>query len=461
MQHIRTTNAKNRLDRLPISKFHKTTLVAVAFAYFFEFADINTFAITAPVVREQWGAQVNDIAYVTSTSFVGMFVGAVVAGGLADRMGRKRTLTVTTLWFTVWSFTCVFAWDIWSLGVFRVLTSAGLSAMTVVAVVYISEQFPSAKRGKYQAYAIVIGICGTPATNLIASAVVPMTDWSWRLVYLWGSLGVLFLLFVRKLEESPQWLESRGRHEEAEAVLSRIEAGAAAEHGELPTAQEPKPQGPVVKPGLGMLRDRKFLYPTLLLSVLWVTQTIGFFGYSSWAPTLLAAEGVSVEDSIFYVALTTVGAPLGSFLAAMVTDRFERKWTLAVFGLVIAVSGLMYGLTFTPVLIVVFGFLVNLFERGYTALAYAYAPELYNTNGRSLGTSIAYGLGRLSNAAGPLMIAGIYNGVGYEAVFMFIAGTWTFGALVLALFGPATRRRRLASEATAQLQPRSVTHNAL
>ncbi|MBL3669140.1 MFS transporter [Streptomyces sp. M2CJ-2] len=456
MQHIPTTNAANRLDRLPISKFHKTTLYAVAFAYFFEFADINTFAITAPVVREQWGAEVNHIAYVTSLSFVGMFIGAIVAGGLADRMGRKRTLTVTTLWFTLWSFACVFAWDLWSLSVFRVLTSAGLSAMTVVAVVYISELFPSAKRGKFQAYAIVIGICGTPATNLIASAVVPMADWSWRLVYLWGSLGVLFLFFVRKLEESPQWLESRGRHEEAEAVLTRIEASAAAEHGELPAAQDPKPQGPVVKPGLGMLKDKKFLYPTILLSVLWITQTIGFFGYSSWAPTLLAAEGVSVEDSIFYVALTTVGAPLGSFLAAMVTDRFERKWCLVVFGLVIAASGLMYGLTFTPVLIVVFGFLVNLFERGYTALAYAYSPELYDTRGRSLGTSIAYGLGRLSNAVGPLMIAGIYNGVGYEAVFMFIAGTWTVGAIVLALFGPATRRRRLAAEAEAREKQEAV-----
>ncbi|KDR59940.1 MFS transporter [Streptomyces albidoflavus] len=456
MEHHRTTNAANRLDRLPISKFHKTTLLAVAFAYFFEFADINTFAITAPVVREQWGAEVNDIAYVTSTSFVGMFIGAVVAGGLADRLGRKRTLTWTTLWFTLWSFACVFAWDLWSLGVFRVLTSAGLSAMTVVAVVYISELFPSAKRGKYQAYAIVIGICGTPATNLVASAVVPMADWSWRLVYLWGTLGVFFLLFVRKLEESPQWLEARGRHAEAEAVLARIEASAAAEHGPLPEARQPRPRGPVVRRGLGMLKDRKFLYPTILLSVLWITQTIGFFGYSSWAPTLLAAEGVSVEDSIFYVALTTVGAPLGSFLAAMVTDRFERKWCLVVFGLVIAGSGLLYGLTFTPVLIVVFGFLVNLFERGYTALAYAYAPELFDTNGRSLGTSIAYGLGRLSNAAGPLMIAGIYNGVGYEAVFMFIAGSWTVGAVVLALFGPATRRQRLAADAGEQREARSA-----
>jgi MFS transporter, putative metabolite:H+ symporter len=445
VQHPLTVNAAHRLDRLPISKFHRTAVVAVAFAYFFEFADINTFAITAPVVRDQWGTDLDHVAYVTSLSFVGMFLGAVLAGGLADRMGRRRTLTVTTLWFTLWSFACVFAWDIWSLGIFRVLTSAGLSAMTVVAVVYISELFPAAKRGKYQAYAIVIGICGTPATNLIASLVVPMTDWSWRLVYLWGSLGVLFLFFVHRIEESPQWLESRGRAEEAEAVLSRLEASAAAEHGELPAVRPAEPRRTAVPAGRRMFRNKKFLYPTILLSVLWVTQTIGFFGYSSWAPTLLAAEGVSVKDSIFYVALTTVGAPLGSFLAAMVTDRFERKWCLVVFGLVIAASGLLYGLTFTPVLVVVFGFLVNLFERGYTALAYAYAPELFDTRGRSLGTSVAYGLGRLSNAAGPLLVAGIYNGIGYRAVFMFIAGTWTFGAVVLAVFGPATRRRRPAA----------------
>ncbi|RII17859.1 Inner membrane metabolite transport protein YdjE [Streptomyces sp. YIM 130001] len=455
MQHPPATNAAtnsaNRLDRLPISKFHRTTLVAVAFAYFFEFADINTFAITAPVIREQWSAEVNHIAYVTSLSFVGMFIGAVVAGGLADRLGRKRTLTLTTVWFAVWSLACVFAWDLWSLGVFRVLTSAGLAAMTVVAVVYISELYPRAKRGKFQAYAIVIGICGTPVTNLIAAGVVPLSDWSWRLVYLWGSLGMLFLYFVRKLEESPVWLESRGRHQEAEAILTRIETVVAAEHGELPAARQLQPEQakPEGKPGLSMLKDRKFLYPTILLSVLWITQTIGFFGYSSWAPTLLAAEGISVEDSVFYVALTTIGAPLGSYLAAMVTDRFERKWSLVVFGLIIAATGLMYGLTFTPVLIIIFGFLVNLFERGYTALAYAYAPELYDTRGRSLGTSIAYGLGRLSNAFGPLMIAGIYTGIGYEAVFIFIAGSWTVGALVLALFGPATRRRRLAAEAAA------------
>lgn len=443
------SNAANRLDRLPVSRMHKITLIAVSFAYFFEFADINSFATTVPKLVKLWGVTINQIAYVTSLSFVGMFFGSLIASWLADRWGRKKALIITTVWFSVFSFAAVFSWDVVSLGVFRVLTSAGLAAMTVVAVIYVNEIFPAAVRGKYQAYAIVIGICGTPATNLLASFVVPLSDWSWRLVYLWGAMGIVFILFSRRLKESPRWYESKGQFDKAAALLTQMEAEVAAEKGALPEpapapapaitgATKSKPKAPYK-----LLLQKKYLGPTILLTVLWVTQTIGFFGYSSWAPTLLAQEGFSVGDSIFYVALTTVGAPLGSYLASLVTDRFERKWCLVIFGTTIAVCGLFYGLTFNPILIVVFGFLVNLFERGYTALAYAYSPEVFDTAGRSLGTGVSYGLGRLSNAAGPLIIAGLYTGSGYQSVFFFIAGTWLFGAIVLAIFGPKTRPKPL------------------
>src|SRR2546430_2435913 len=225
MQHA---NAFNRLTRLPISRFHKVTLFAVAFAYFFEFADINSFATTAPKLIKLWGVTVDQVAYVTSLSFVGMFIGSVVASTLADRWGRKNALVWTTVWFGVFSFAAVFSWDIVSLGVFRVLTSAGLSAMTVVAVIYVSELYPAASRGKYQAYAIVIGICGTPVTNLIASAVVPINSWSWRLVYLWGALGGLVGLVTRHLKEAPRWCERRGGDGGGDGGVREVADGGAA-----------------------------------------------------------------------------------------------------------------------------------------------------------------------------------------------------------------------------------------
>jgi putative MFS transporter len=178
-----------------------------------------------------------------------------------------------------------------------VLTSAGLAAMTVGAVIYVNEMYPAAVRGKFQAYAIVI--CGTPATNLIASAVVPLNDWSWRLVCLWGSLGILLVLFSKRLEESPRRHESRGDHAEADRILREIEESVAAEKGPLAEPLPAVPETPVTRAPLRLLLHKKYLYPTLLLTVLWVTQTIGFFGFSSRAPTLLAKEGFSVEKSVF------------------------------------------------------------------------------------------------------------------------------------------------------------------
>ena len=283
---------------LPISRFHKITLVAVSFAYFFEFADINTFAVTVPKLIKLWGVTINQVAYVTSLSFVGMFFGSLIAGWIADRWGRKNALIGTTLWFALFSFATVFSQDIVSLGVLRVLTSAGLSAMTVVAVIYVNEIFPAAVRGKYQAYAIVIGICGTPVTNLIASLVVPLTDWSWRLVYLWGSPGRAVPALRPLPEGIPALVREQGRVRQGRRGADRDRSPGRCGEG---TAARPRPagrrRGKQAKASLSLLLQKKYLVPTILLCVLWVTQTIGFFGYSSWAPTLLVQEGFSVEKS--------------------------------------------------------------------------------------------------------------------------------------------------------------------
>lgn len=441
MEH---SNVANRLDRLPVAKFHKFILAAVSFAYFFEFADINTFSVVVPQLIKTWGISVNTIAYVTSLSFLGMCLGSAFGGWISDKYGRKKALTITTIGFSVFSLLTAFAWDIWSLGVFRVITSAGLSAMTVVAVTYVNEIFPAKSRGKYQAYAIVIGICGTPATTIIASLIVPLNPWAWRFVFVWGALGIVYLLMNAKMVESPRWYESRGDYAKADEIMRHIENEVSKEKGALPPAATSIPETKQDKISLSTLLERKYLGRTVLLTVLWITQTIGFFGYSSWAPTLLAKEGFSIEKSLFYVALSTIGAPIGPFLASLVTDRFERKWCIVAFGTIIGISGLFYGLTFNPIMIVVFGFTVNLFERGFTALGYAYSPELYDTRVRSLGTGLSYGLGRLSNAFGPLMIAFLYNGYGYKSVFYFIAATWFVGAVTVALFGPKTKKDRLA-----------------
>jgi putative MFS transporter len=437
------------LDRLPVASFHTFILAAVSFAYFFEFADTNTFAVVAPQLIKTWGISLETVAYITSVSFLGMFVGALVGGRLADRLGRHRGLIVSVTFFSICSLLNAAAWDALSLGIFRFLTGMGLSAMTIVTNTYIAEMFPSRVRGKYQALAIVIGILGTPATTWIARFVIPIDVWTWRIVFLWGAIGLVFLIFIPRLLESPRWLESVGRFADADAVLGRIEAQVSAEKGPLaePALYAAAPQ--VRRLPLVELFSGRYLRRTLVLTVVWVTQTVGFFGYSSWAPTLLSQHGFNIESSLQYVALSTLGAPFGSYLASLIADRAERKWTLSGTGALIALSGLLYGMTFQPVLIVVFGLAVNCFERTYTSLAYAYSPELFPAEARATGTSVPYGIGRLSNIAGPLIISALFTSLGYQSVFVFIAATWLTGAIILGVFGPPTRRRNMDSAADA------------
>src|SRR5215467_10929835 len=238
MNVIVRPSAAARLDRLPISGFHRDMVTLLAYIFFFELGDLNSFAFAAPGVRQHWHLTIDTISTITSASFVGMFIGATTGGWFSDRVGRKRALVVTTLWYSAFSLLNAFAWDTPSLFATRLLTGVGLSSMTVVAMTYISEMFPAKLRGRYQALILTIGLCGIPVTAYVARFIIPAASWGWRAVFVWGSFAIAFPFFAGRLEESPLWFEHRGRRDEAEAAMSRIEARAIKETGELPQPEK-------------------------------------------------------------------------------------------------------------------------------------------------------------------------------------------------------------------------------
>ena len=117
------------------------------------------------------------IAFITSVSYFGMFIGASAGGWFSDRFGRKKGLILVVTFFSSFSLLSSLAWNPEILGVFRFLTSLGIGATTIVASTYISEFFPSATKGKYQAICITIGICGIPAAGWVAKLVVPSASY--------------------------------------------------------------------------------------------------------------------------------------------------------------------------------------------------------------------------------------------------------------------------------------------
>lgn len=436
-------NVANRLDRLPISSVHRIVLVALAFAYFFELGDISTFSFAAPQLIKYAHMTIATVSFITSATFFGMFLGAVSGGWFADKVGRKRGLLYSIGCYTLFSLLNALAWDPVTLGITRFLTGIGLSAMTIIANTYISEFFPANARGKYQGWTMVFGLIGIPATAWVARFLVPLTVWSWRLIFVWGALGALALLFVARMYESPRWYETHGQDEKANETMQQIEQAVSAEKGPLPPASAPIPQPTIQTVPFGELFQGKYLGRTVILLIAWIFQTLGFYGFQTWVPILLAQHGFSVASSLTFTSIIQIGAPIGALFAALIAERIDRKWSITLVAILIAICGLLYGLTFQPAMIIIFGFLVALFLQAFAPLLYAYSPELYPTEARASGAGLTYGVGRLANVLGPIIVGALFVSSGYLSVFIYVAGCWLLVALAIGFFGPYTNRRSL------------------
>lgn len=391
---------------------------------------------------KQWHLSISQISLIVAATSLGMFIGSTGGGWFSDRVGRKRALISTTLWYSGFSLLSALAWEPAGLFVARLLAGVGVSGMTVVGITYVSEMFPAAKRGTYQGWIMATGLLGIPVTAYVARFCIPLASWGWRLVFIWGSFGMLMALLARRLEESPRWLENHGRTTEADEVLSRIEEQTRAEGTELSLPREWN--APAARPGAYRdLFSQAYRRQTIVLIVAWICQTLGLYGFMSWVPTLLVAHGFSLVNSLAWSSAISIGAPLGALVGALISDRWERRWLIAAVALLVAICGWRYGTAFSTLPIVILGLLVAALLQTFAALLLAYTPETYPTEIRNSGAGLAYGIGRLANTGGPLLLAFFYNHYGYTSVFVYIAVCWVLVAISIGGFGIKTRGQTL------------------
>ncbi|MDQ7980644.1 MFS transporter [Paraburkholderia sp. SARCC-3016] len=435
------SDISQRMDQLPITAFHRIAICALAFAYFFELADLNTFAYAAPAIIGNWHIPVSAVALITSTSFGGMFIGGTFGGMLAHRIGRRRGFILSILVYTLFSLLNAASWDVLSLAVFRFLTGIGLSGMTVIANVYVSEFFPARLRGKYMSMIFTLGLIGIPATAWVARLVVPLAPWAWRLIFVWGSLGLLAIPFALKLLESPRWLLTKGKVVEAHRVVGKLEASAGIEAPRADLRYEGEPLQ--ASSSLRGMFARGYRQQTIGLSLIWIFQTLGFYGFVAWVPTLLVQHGFTITKSLEYSSLMAICNPLGAWLGTFIIERFERKWIVAIDAVLIAMAGVAYGLAPSAAFIVIFGALVIITIQLMNATLYIYTPESYPTHLRSAGAGFCYGLGRLTNVVGPFIVSMLYASAGYLSVFGYISACWLVVAAVVTAIGPRTTGRPL------------------
>jgi MFS transporter, putative metabolite:H+ symporter len=439
-----------RIDRLPVTRTQRRATVAVGLGLFFELYEVFLTGVLSGVLVGEFGLTKAQLPLVLASTFIGMFLGALVLGRVADRFGQRGAFLLNLCVYSFFSLFGAFSINaVWLVGS-RFLVGIGLGAELPLADTYLTDLLPARRRGRYIAWAYTIGFLGVPASGFLARGLAPhavagIDGWRWMFVI--GALGAVVVAVLRtSLPESPRWLASAGRLDEADAVVRRFEA-------EAPAAELPAPD-PVHAATRNRGTFRELLVPpyrarTAMMAVFHLLQSFGYYGFGTLVPLVLVAKGFPIVTSLLFVALTFLGYPIGSLLSLPLVERVERKILLVASGLGMAVFGLLFGLSDAPGAIVAFGFLYTVISNVFSNSFHIYQAEIFPTRLRATAAGSTYALSRLSNALLPFILLPVLTAFGPVAMFAVVSAAMVGVAIDIGAFGPRTTGRDLESVNTA------------
>jgi len=412
---------------------------------FFDLFDIFLAGVLGTVLTQQFALDRLWLPAALSSAFVGMFIGATVLGRFADTFGRRTAFLVNLAIYSAFTLVGAFSVNATMLIASRFLAGIGIGAELTLVDAYLSELLPARLRGRYIAWAYTLGFIGVPAAGLLGRILVPREPFGidgWRWLFVAGSLGAVIVWFVRRrLPESPRWLESVGRTAEAEAIVTRMEKEAAIDAA-VPTSSAQDVHGSR-RSGLLVLFSGEYRSRVIMLGVFHIFQTIGYYGFGTLVPLVLAAKGYSIVTSLTFTTLTFIGYPIGSALSLPIIERLDRKWLIVGSAFCMSVLGVGMGYSTSPVAIVVLGFLYTAVSNVFSNGLHIFQVEIFPTSVRATAAGLCYGLSRLSSAAMPFVLLPVLERWGSGPMFVVVATALWIVIVDVALFAPPTTGRSL------------------
>ncbi len=350
-----------------------------------------------------------------ASGFAGMFAGTLVFSWISDRFGRRATFTYSLVWYSAATLVMAFMHSAPAIDLWRFIAGIGIGVQLVTIDSYISELAPKEERGYWIAFSQFIGYLAIPFAALLAYLLVPRELAGlagWRYVVMAGALGGIAVWFLRRgLPESPRWVQQRAQ-------------------GHCPTPLE----------AVGTIFAAPLRTRTIMLVVFNFMQTIGFYGFTSWVPVLLASEGVTFTKSLLYTLIMALINPAGPLIAMRYADRLERKWQIVWLAGVIAAGGLAFSAARAPIAVIVCGAVVTLANAWFSCVFHSYQAELYPTRVRAQAVGFVYSWSRFSSIFAGFLIGAVLASYGTRGVFTAIALAMTIAACSVGFFGIRTNR---------------------
>jgi putative MFS transporter len=451
-----------RIERMPFSSFHRRLLLMGGLGYTFDAMDAAVLAFLLPVLRKEWMLTSVQTGVLGSGTFIGYFLGAMLAGILGDLIGRKRVMMYALVIYCIASLASAVAHDWPFFLATRIVAGLGTGAESAIVAPFLSEFVARRYRGAFTGSLAGFFSFGFVAAALLGYLVIPLSPNAWRWVMVITAMPIVMLLWWRRaLPESPRWLVTRGRHEEAEAIMARAEAELTAAGVKLEPLPETDPAADPIVPvaaqrasalaNVKALWSRKLARITAMTWIMWLSITFSYYAFFTWIPSLLVQNGMTITRSFSYSLVIYIAQIPGYFSGAWLNEKIGRQATIASYMVLGGISALGLALTRSDAGIMASGVLLSFFMNGTYAGVYAYTPEVFPTDVRATGAGMASSIGRLGAIAAPILVGYVYPILGFGGVFGATTFVLVIGALAVVVMGVPTRGRSLEDIAATQL----------
>jgi MFS family permease len=427
-KHTIQTDALARLDNMPWTPFHTVMILALGIGWALDSFETNIIGSVFGVLKSFWHLSADQGSIAVSIWVLGMLVGAIGFGYLADRFGRKRLFLATLLWYALFSTLTVFAWNFESFLFFRAMTALAVGGEYSAVTATMGEFIPKRHRGRTDS----LILSGFPLGALLSACISYFVlnhlppQISWRVGFGLGTTMALIFFWIRRvIPESPRWLLQQGRVEEAEAIVDAIvQSAERAKNADAIRSQaqqhypkrEYTPETPMFMRNIRALFSG-YLMRTSLAGALNFSQASVVYGVLTlMAVVILPFMKVPSGDMPLYYAFGNMAALAGGITASFLVESWGRRTSLFV----------SYALTLVSILVIyaascgaaslpgmVIGYCLVQFCVTWSYIsAYVVSSEILPTCLRATGLGVSVAMGRVGAMIAPLLLTGAFNSTG-------------------------------------------------
>ena len=424
-QHNHEINVRALLDSRSVGTYQKLIIFLCFLIVVMDGFDVVIMGFVGPSLKEAWNLSNNDLAPVLSAALFGLTFGALAAGPVGDRFGRRKVLIVSVFTFGLFTLLVAYATQIWHMIAFRFIAGCAMGGIMPMVATLAKEYSPE-KRSALLVTIVFAGFTvGAAGGGFLAAWMIP--HWGWQSVFVFGGVAPILLaaFMVFKLPESLAFMVHKG--EDRTTIRKIVELCAPGSTTEKSTFFIPIPA--TVQSDTNPIKtilNSHYAKGTVLLWIIYFSHLFLVYLLGSWMPTMIKESGLDAAQASIIAAMFQLGGPLGSIMLGWFMDRFEphRVLSTAYFsGAVVLV--LMSNLGAEYLLLCLTSFYIGAaFNGGGTGMN-ALSSNFFPLSARATGNSWMHGIGR----TGAIISA-------FAGAWMLNAG-WNFSTVALALTVPA------------------------